>query len=134
MTEFAAALEPFGMSPREHAVLVAAMENERTQTDLARSVGLDKTTMVGTVDELETAGLAERVPAPGDRRARVIKVTAAGEQRVAETSEILRRVQTDVLETLPVEDREVFARCLSELAATRLAERVECTPTVRRRS
>ena len=41
-------------------------------------VGLDKTTMVVTLDELEAAGLAERRPSPTDRRARVIAVTKAG--------------------------------------------------------
>ena len=41
-------------------------------------IGLDKTTMVVTVDELERAGLAERQASSTDRRARIIKVTPAG--------------------------------------------------------
>src|SRR3979409_1532393 len=70
-TEMTAALESLGLSPRAHAVLATAMTGDHTQTDLARIVGVDKTTMVVTLDELEAAGLAERRPSkqglPGAR-------------------------------------------------------------------
>src|SRR5918997_3466346 len=82
-TELTAALEEAGISPRAHAVLTAAMCEERTQGEIAKAVGLDKTTMVVTLDELEAAGLAERRPSEGDRRARIIKVTPAGRKLVA---------------------------------------------------
>ena len=62
MTEMTAALEDLGLAPRSHTVLVTAMTGAYTQTELARIIGLDKTTMVVTVDELEQAGLAERQP------------------------------------------------------------------------
>ena len=83
-TEFTAALEELGISPREHSVLVTAMTGEFTQTEIARMVGLDKTTMVVTVDELEIAGLADRQRSRIDRRARVIRVTDEGERFVRE--------------------------------------------------
>jgi DNA-binding MarR family transcriptional regulator len=68
-TELTAALEELGISPRAHAVLAAAATGDHTQTELARMVGLDKTTMVVTLDELEAARLAERRATPSDRRA-----------------------------------------------------------------
>src|SRR4051812_19944131 len=77
-TELTAGLEGIGVSPRAHCVLTAAMTGDHTQTELARMVGLDKTTMVVTLDELEAAGLAERRPAPAHRPARVIAVPKAG--------------------------------------------------------
>ena len=87
-TELTAALEVLGISPRAHAVLAAAATGEHSQTQLARMVGLDKTTMVVTLDELEAAGLAERRPSPSDRRARVIAVTATGAAKLREAEEI----------------------------------------------
>ena len=81
-TEMTAAFEAGGATPRGHCVLSTARTGEFTQKELADMVGLDKTTMVVTVDALEAAGLAERVPSPHDRRARVISVTAAGESVV----------------------------------------------------
>jgi MarR family transcriptional regulator for hemolysin len=133
-TESTAALEEVGISPRSHAVLMTAMTGEHTQTEIARLVGLDKTTMVVTVDELEAAGLAERRPSSTDRRARVIAVTPAGERTVREADKVLDWVREDVLSVLPAEDRDVFLRALCTLASTRLAEPVACTHPVRRRA
>jgi len=131
-TEFTAALEDLGISPRAHAVLTTAMCGEHTQTDIARSVGLDKTTMVVTVDELEAAGLAERRPSSTDRRARVIAVTDAGKRKVKQADKVLDRVRSDVLSVLEPEEREVFLGALGRLACGRLSEPVACAHTVRR--
>jgi MarR family transcriptional regulator for hemolysin len=132
-TELTAGLTELGLSPRAHCVLSTAMTGELTQTDLAQAVGLDKTTMVVTIDELEAAGLAKRTPASGDRRARVIAVTKAGERKVAEGEEIVARIQADVLEALPARQRDAFVAALTRLVGERLAEPVECHPPVRRR-
>ena len=86
------------------------MTGEFTQTEIARMVGLDKTTMVVTVDELEAAGLAERRPSATDRRARVIVVTDAGATVVREADEVLDRVRDDVLSVLEPDERQVFLR------------------------
>jgi MarR family transcriptional regulator, transcriptional regulator for hemolysin len=132
-TELVAALAPLGVSPRGYHVLTAALTGEHTQTELAQLVGLDKTTMVVTIDELERAGLAKRLPSQKDRRARVIAVTAAGERKVAEGREIMDRVQDEVLATLPTGERQGLLDALNRLVSGRLSEAVECSPPVRRR-
>jgi DNA-binding MarR family transcriptional regulator len=116
-TELTAALEDLGVSPRGHHVLATAMGHEYTQTELARIVGLDKTTMVVTLDELEAAGLAERVPLPTDRRARIVAVTKAGEQKVRQAEEIATRLHTDVLAALPAGERRALLDGLARLSA-----------------
>jgi DNA-binding MarR family transcriptional regulator len=133
-TELTAALEELGISPREHSVLFTAMTGEFTQTEIAKMVGLDKTTMVVTVDELERAGLAERRPSSIDRRARVIEVTDAGVRVVAEADEVLERVRNDVLSVLEPDDRLVFLRALGTLACGPLAEPAVCAHPPRRRA
>jgi MarR family transcriptional regulator, transcriptional regulator for hemolysin len=132
-TELTAGLSSLGVSPRGHCVLSSALGGQYTQTELARMVGLDKTTMVVTLDELEAAGLAKRVPASHDRRARVVAVTKAGERKVREAEEIVGRIQDDVLATLPARQREVLMDALRTLVRERLSEGVECSPSVRRR-
>lgn len=132
-TEFTAALEASGISPRQHSVLATAMTGEYTQTEISRLVGLDKTTMVVTVDELEAAGWAERRASQADRRTRVIAVTKAGERKVREAETILDSVRQDVLSALPESERQVFLRALGRLVCGRLSEPVQCTHTVRRR-
>ena len=132
--ELTAALEPVGVSARGYHVLRAALSGDHTQTELAEVVGLDKTTMVVTVDELEREGLAERRPSPHDRRARIIAVTAAGKRKVAEADEVKERVQADILGELPARDQKALIAALDKLVRGRLAEQVDCTPPLRRRS
>jgi MarR family transcriptional regulator, transcriptional regulator for hemolysin len=133
-TELTAAFERLGLSPRAHCVLASAMTGDHTQTEIAKMVGLDKTTMVVTLDELEAAGLAERRPSPQDRRARVIAVTAAGKRKVREAQEIADRVRADVLSVLPEREREVFLEALTRLVSERLAKPVVCSQPIRRRA
>jgi MarR family transcriptional regulator, transcriptional regulator for hemolysin len=133
-TELTAAMETKGISPRDHAVLATAMTGSYTQTELARIVGLDKTTMVVTLDELEEASLAQRRPLSTDRRVRVVAVTTAGKRKVREAEAIMDRVREDVLSTLPAREREVFLRALAKLACGRLSEPVACSHPVRRRA
>jgi MarR family transcriptional regulator, transcriptional regulator for hemolysin len=131
-SELAAAFEPLGISPRGHSVLAAAMSGVHTQTELADLVGLDKTTMVVTLDELEASGLARREPSSTDRRARVIAVTKAGQRKIAEADEVVARVQADVLGSLGAGEAQVLVDSLCQLVQTRLAEPVACK-AVRRR-
>jgi MarR family transcriptional regulator for hemolysin len=132
-SEIGAAFAPLGVSSRGFHVLAAALTEDHTQRELTEIVGLDKTTMVVTVDELEEAGLAERRPSETDRRARVIAVTKAGERKVAECRKVVEQIQADVLDSLPADQRQGLLEGLATLVKHRLAETVECNPPLRRR-
>jgi MarR family transcriptional regulator, transcriptional regulator for hemolysin len=131
-TRMSAAFEEIGITPRAYCVLFHALEEERTQIQLAEISDLDKTTMVVTVDELEKAGLAERRPSSRDRRARVISVTERGERIVAEGTRIADRVHREVLEALPEGEGDVLVSALTRLAEGLLSTPVECDRPVRR--
>ncbi|GAB2851917.1 MarR family transcriptional regulator [Actinoallomurus bryophytorum] len=131
-TQMAAAFAETDITPREYCVLFHAQEAERTQIQLAKISDLDKTTMVVTVDELERAGLAERRPSSTDRRARIIAVTKAGEQAVAEGMAVADRVHREVLAALPEDQREVFVNALTGLVGGHLSTPVESEHPVRR--
>lgn len=134
VSEMTRAFEDMGVAPRGHCVLSAALTGEHTQKELADIVGLDKTTMVVTVDELERSGLAERRPAEGDRRARIIKVTPAGKRVVAKGEKVMYRIQEDVLSSLPARERKAFVEALETLVCGRLSTPAECSRAPRRRS
>jgi MarR family transcriptional regulator, transcriptional regulator for hemolysin len=131
-SELANALEPLGITPRDHSVLGAAQTGAHTQKALADLVGLDKTTMVATIDDLERAGLARRVPSPTDRRAHVIEVTAEGKRKFAAAGKVSQRVQADVLESLGATAGDDLLQTLGRLVNERLAEPAACK-SVRRR-
>lgn len=131
-TRMAAALAEIGLTARMHCVLVHALEEERTQAQLAEIGDMDKTTMVVTVDALERAGLAERRPSGRDRRARIIAVTEEG-ARIAERSQrIVDAVHEAALGSLPPREREVLVRALTRLAEGHLATPAESPRPVRR--
>lgn len=114
----AAALAEVDLTPRMQCVLVHALEEERTQIQLAALAGVDKTTMVSTVDEMERRGLAERRPAATDRRARIIAVTEDGRRLAEQGQRIVDRVHGEALAAFEPSRREVFIELLTELAGS----------------
>lgn len=131
-SKMSAALAEIGLTSRMHCVLVHALEEERTQAQLADIGDMDKTTMVVTVDALEAAGLAERRPSRTDRRARIIAVTDDGARIARQSQEIVDRVHRDALATLADEEREALLRALKHLVDDGLADPVEAPRTARR--
>ncbi|BBH66901.1 hypothetical protein ACTI_35860 [Actinoplanes sp. OR16] len=112
----AAALAEVDLTPRMQCVLLHAMEEERTQIQLAALSFMDKTTMVSTVDELEKRGLAERRPSATDRRARIIAVTEKGRQTASEAQVIVDRVHGEALTGLSSAEQDDFIELLTSLA------------------
>jgi MarR family transcriptional regulator, transcriptional regulator for hemolysin len=131
-TRMSAALAGIGLTARMHCVLVHALEEERTQVQLAELGDMDKTTMVVTIDALEQAGLAERRPSSTDRRARIIAVTAAGAAVAARSQEVVDGVHRAALDGLPDGEREVLLRALGRLVEGVLAVPSETGGTARR--
>jgi MarR family transcriptional regulator for hemolysin len=124
--ESTAALRELGITPRQHYVLVTARSGQSTQTDLARTVGLDKTTLMVTLDELERIGLAERRPLPSDRRVRLVAVTPAGERVLEQADTALERSRVGVLSLLPDDERPVFLSALARLACAHEGDLPAC--------
>jgi MarR family transcriptional regulator, transcriptional regulator for hemolysin len=132
-TELTAKLAELGTTPREICVLGKALGADLTQSRLGELAGLDKTTMVVTMDKLEQAGLAERRPSATDRRARIVAVTPAGKKLLAAGQKVVDEAHSDMLAALPDDDREVFVRCMSALVGSRLARPAASERPVRRR-
>ena len=114
--EIEAALESAGLTTRQHQVLTAALGAELTQTRLANILGLDKTTMMVALDELEREGLAERRSLATDRRARIVAVTAEGRKLLRKADKAFVEANERVLSRLPENERTVFLQALERLA------------------
>ena len=92
---FAGALVPLGIDGRLFGVLSAlGRVGPATQARLIAELDADKSAMLRTVDELEQRGLVERRPVPGDRRARIIALTAEGEDCLAAAERVARETAT----------------------------------------
>ena len=74
-------------------------------------------TMTNRIDRLAARGLVERLPAPSDRRGVLVRLTAAGRERVDGSLEDLLRVEHTLLAGLSAEDRDRLADLLRGLVA-----------------
>src|SRR2546423_14246735 len=75
----APAIEPFGITGRELAVLTVLVQGQPpSQLEAAQRLSIDRTTMVILLDGLEAKGLVERTAASADRRRNIVALTPAG--------------------------------------------------------
>ena len=113
---FERALEPMGLKARHYGVLTAlAGEGPHAQRDLGEKLSVDRTTMVGLVDELEGLGLVERRRDPEDRRRYDLALTDAGKRTVSEAEAVAARVQDAVLAPLDAVERRRLHEMLSSV-------------------
>jgi DNA-binding MarR family transcriptional regulator len=91
----------------------------RTQAALAEAIGADKSRIIGTLDELQQAGLIERTPDPADRRVRLLSITPQGRKVRRAVRKEIQAQEEQVLTTLAPADRKTFVRILQELHASR---------------
>jgi DNA-binding MarR family transcriptional regulator len=85
-----------------------AERGDLSQRQLIELMDADKSTMVYLIDQLEKQGLAERRDNPQDRRAYSVHLTELGRRRLAETGEIVRRVEDDMLAPLSASERKTL--------------------------
>ncbi|MFD5827360.1 MarR family winged helix-turn-helix transcriptional regulator [Lentzea sp. NPDC060358] len=133
-TELTARLAEIGLTPRARCVLSSALDAGLTQTEIADIVSIDKTTMVVTLDVLESAGYAERRPSPHDRRARVVVVTELGREIVAKADDLYEEVVGSVLGSLPDDERAGLVGGLTRLVGDRLSTPMPCEKPPRKRA
>jgi DNA-binding MarR family transcriptional regulator len=107
---------PGGM--RGYLVLAAAASGcANNQLEVARRLNIDRSVMVGVLDNLEQAGLVARKPNPADRRERTIAITAAGSKRLTATQTRLVGATEQVLAPLSADQREGFLDALHTVVA-----------------
>jgi DNA-binding MarR family transcriptional regulator len=98
------ALAPFDLTLRTYAVLAMVGGGAiRSQLEIAQGVGLDKTTLVATLDDLEKRGLVARKPDPQDRRARIVSITCDGEKHLARAADATRELEAQIFAAMNAE-------------------------------
>ncbi|HZS31353.1 MAG TPA: MarR family winged helix-turn-helix transcriptional regulator [Gaiellaceae bacterium] len=111
------AYDELGMSPYDHAVLVAlAEDSHETQGALADALGYDRGQMVGILDELEEQGLVQRRRDPDDRRRQVVSITPEGRKALTRLRALSRRLEDELLAPLSEEERARLHDLLLQVA------------------
>ena len=78
------------------------------QASLATAIAFDRATIGGVLERLERKGLLLRAVSPQDRRARLLTLTAAGEQLLADCRPVVKALQNDILARLTPAERRKF--------------------------
>lgn len=103
--------ERVDLSPARHRLLrtAARTPEPQRQTTLAAALDIVPRSVTSLVDDLEAAGLVERLPDPTDRRATLVAVTAEGRAVLAEADRQRRRHAEELLARLePGEQAELL--------------------------
>jgi DNA-binding MarR family transcriptional regulator len=122
-TRIADGLESIGLTPALFGILnVLGARKGATQKEIGSAMGIDPSTMVSLIDELEAAGLAQRRPHPIDRRAREVVITPKGRRLLERGRRMALQVEDEVLGGLTAAERRELLSLLRRALASAPAQ------------
>jgi DNA-binding MarR family transcriptional regulator len=111
-------LDRLGLEPREVMVFrFVALSEGRSQSEVARAIGLPASRIVALVDRLEARGWVERRISADDRRTHALHVTSTGHALIEEIAAISAEHEADLAAGLTVEERATLVELLGRIAA-----------------
>jgi MarR family transcriptional regulator, lower aerobic nicotinate degradation pathway regulator len=97
-------------------------DRQPTMNELARFLGLDKSSVTGLVDRAERRGLVARVPSTTDRRAVLVSLTDDGRSLVSQAAVHFEADVSAMLGHLPPRERDTLSRIISRLLVAHAAD------------
>jgi MarR family transcriptional regulator, lower aerobic nicotinate degradation pathway regulator len=110
-----------GLSVIQARLLGVLRDRTPTMHELARLLGLDKSSITGLVDRAERRGLVTRVASTRDRRSTQVALTSAGRSLVSAAAAGFDADVTALLAALPGAQRDQLARIVSRLLVAHAA-------------
>jgi DNA-binding MarR family transcriptional regulator len=96
--------------------LAAADEHARGGfLDHCRRMGIDRTTMVALIDDLQERGLVQRRQDPDDRRRNVVELTDAGQDITRQAARAGEQAERAFLNPLSASEAQQFKKTLRAL-------------------
>ena len=106
----------FGLMPGQPKVLEYVAEREGClQRDIARACAMDRATVTGVLGRMEEAGLVERRPKAGDRRALEVHLTDSGWAEAEHVACCGAEVDAVAHRGMTAEEREELSRLLARV-------------------
>jgi DNA-binding MarR family transcriptional regulator len=117
------AVDPLGLTVKHFGVMTFLRHETEpggeggslSQQAIGERLRIDRTTMVSLIDDLERAGYVKRERNPDDRRAYVIKLTAAGRRAQARAEEAVDAHALQFFGRLSEAERQELHRLLARL-------------------
>ncbi len=105
-----------GMTPGRFGVLTLIAANPGlSQSDLAAALGIDRSTLVPVIDELEAKRLVARRPSPSDRRTNTLHLTRQGAAARRDIERRVRRHEDELAAQLTTAQRRQLMALLARL-------------------
>jgi DNA-binding MarR family transcriptional regulator len=112
------ALAPLGLRPRHLVALTMLRDGGgSTQQALSTTLQIDRTNLVGLLNELEADKLIERRRSSEDRRRHIVEITTAGASLLAKVELALAAVEDEVLGGLDDDQRETLYSLLQQASS-----------------
>ncbi|MEU8972998.1 MarR family transcriptional regulator [Streptomyces monashensis] len=112
------AARPTGIELQHAGVLTTVQAGRiRSQRELGAALGIDKSTLVRIVDDLERRDLVQRRRTPNDRRAYEVVITEEGERRLQEAGDLFRGAMLALLEVLDPREQHQLHDLLARFVA-----------------
>jgi DNA-binding MarR family transcriptional regulator len=117
--KFADAIEEIGLHPAWFRVLnvIDAAEGS-SQHAIGEAIQAPPSRMVAIIDDLETRGLVERRPQPGDRRVRALFLTKEGRKVLERGRKVAADHEDRIAASLSKGEREKLVGLLRKIAET----------------
>ncbi len=110
-----------------HTLLEIESKSKETVTELAKSLGLDKSTVSRTIDGLVNIGLVDRSIPAENRRLSTLQLTDAGKNVCQSINCRNDQYFNDILSTLSESERKEIIRLIEKVTSRMVELRSTCT-------
>jgi DNA-binding MarR family transcriptional regulator len=124
-----ASLERVGLRPRHLVVLTLLRETgPATQQALAQAISIDRTNLVGLLNELESAGFLARRRSEEDRRRHIVELTPQGQRTLRAAERALATAEAELLHGLDEREQQTLYELLQRATAGHM---LDCAAALR---
>ena len=110
-------LSRHGASLAKIRLLAFLDEGPKRSTDIASFFGLAPRTVTQAIDALEAAGHLRRMPAPGDRRAKLLELTTEGRAILDQAQPLYEAILSRTMGALSQDELDLFSDMLNKVEA-----------------
>jgi MarR family transcriptional regulator for hemolysin len=104
-----------GTARMEALSAISALPKLSPQTAIAKRIGIEGPTLTRMLDTLETEGLVVRLSDPSDRRTKLIQLTPAGREALAEIAGVADAFRHQVLADMEEDELDGVSESLRKL-------------------
>lgn len=109
-------LKVFGLIGPQFGILkILTISGDLTQIELGSHMIMDKATMVRMIDGLEEKGYLVRKNSTSDRRAKILRLTPAGQKAMLKLDRIRQKVEDEFLKPLSARERAQLKKIVTKL-------------------